>query len=407
MPAATTPSIDQIRAHFPSLTLGEVFMDNAGGSQVPICVADAVREFMVSSYVQVGAEYAASKRATETVAEAHAMVNTIMGGDGVGRVVFGSSSTSLCRMLSDCYAEALQPGDEIVVGESGHEANVGPWARLASRGLNVKVWEANPETGVCELATLKGLLTERTKVVAFVQVSNILGQVEEFRACIDSAHAVGARVVLDGVAFAPHLPIDVADWGVDWFVTSCYKVFGPHIGAMFGRHEAFAELTGPNHYFLAKDYLPGKFELGGSNMESCAGLLGLKPYLSFLAGRPEFDRETVVGAWRAMEELERPLTARFLDFLNSKPRVRVVGSAVADARRVPTISFLHNSLSPKEIADRALGAGIGMRWGNFYSVRLMERMGIDPKWGVARASFAHYNSMEEIERLIRTLDPVL
>jgi selenocysteine lyase/cysteine desulfurase len=176
---------------------------------------------------------------------------------------------------------------------------------------------------------------------------------------------------------------------------------------MFGRHEAFAELTGPNHYFLAKDYLPGKFELGGSNMESCAGLLGLKAYLSFLAGREGFDRETVVGAWRAMEELERPLTARFLDFLKSKPKVRLVGSSVADGRRVPTISFVHESLSSKEIADLALEVGIGMRWGNFYSVRLLERMGIDPKSGVARASFAHYNTMEEVERLIQALDPVL
>jgi cysteine desulfurase family protein (TIGR01976 family) len=407
MPTATTPSIEQIRARFPSLANGEAFMDNAGGSQVPGCVADAVREFMLTSYVQVGADYPASKRATQTVADAHAMVNTIMGGDGVGRTTFGSSSTSLCRMLSDCYAEALQPGDEIVVGESGHEANVGPWARLGSRGLNVKIWRANPETGVCELSELQRLLTNRTKVVAFVQVSNILGQVEDFQACIDVAHEAGARVVLDGVAYAPHLPMDMAAWGVDWYVMSCYKVFGPHIGAMFGRHEAFAELTGPNHYFLANDYLPGKFELGGSNMESCGGLLGLQSYLSFLAGREEFDRETVIGAWRAMEELERPLTARFLDFLNSKAEVKVVGSSKADSARVPTISFLHAELSPKEIADRAMDAGIGMRAGNFYSVRLLERMGIDPKSGVARASFAHYNSMEEVDRLIAALDPVL
>jgi selenocysteine lyase/cysteine desulfurase len=142
-------------------------------------------------------------------------------------------------------------------------------------------------------------------------------------------------------------------------------------------------------------------------MESCGGLLGLQSYLSFLAGREEFDRETVIGAWRAMEELERPLTARFLDFLNSKAEVKVVGSSKADSARVPTISFLHAELSPKEIADRAMDAGIGMRAGNFYSVRLLERMGIDPKSGVARASFAHYNSMEEVDRLIAALDPVL
>jgi cysteine desulfurase family protein (TIGR01976 family) len=382
-------------------------MDNAGGSQVPASVANAVREFMLSSYVQVGADYPASKRSTQTVADAHSMINTVMGGERSGRTIFGSSSTSLCRMLSDCYSETLQPGDEIIVGESGHEANVGPWTRLANRGLTVKIWEANPETGECELASLKKLLTDRTKVVAFVQVSNILGHTEDFKACIQAAHAVGARAVLDGVAYTPHAIPDVEAWDVDWYVFSCYKVFGPHIGALFGKHEAIAELNGPNHYFLPRDYLPGKFELGGSNMESCAGLLGLKPYLSFLAGSSDFDRATAVNAWKAMEDLERPLTARFLEFLRSKPKVRIVGRGVPDAERVPTISFMHELRTSKEIADEALNRGIGIRWGNFYSVRLLERMGIDPAAGVARASFAHYNSIEEVDQLIAALDPIL
>lgn len=407
MTTATTPSIYQIRRRFPSLASGFVFMDNAGGSQVPSSVPDAVQEFMVNSYVQVGASYPASQRATQTVAEAHEMVNTIMGGDAVGRTFFGSSSSTLCQMLADCYANVLQPGDEIVVGESGHEANVGPWAKLEKRGFTVKIWPANPETGVCELGGLQSVLTEKTKVVAFVQVSNLLGHVEDIQPCIDLAHSVGARVVLDGVAYAPHLPIEVEKWGVDWYVYSCYKVFAPHIGALFGRHEAIAELTGPNHYFLTKDYLPSKFELGGSNPESCAGLLGLKPYLSWLAGRDNFDRQTVLDAWRAMETLERPLTEQFLKFLATKPQVRVIGRANADATRVPTISFVHSKVSTKEIADAALKADIGMRWGSFYSVRLCERLGIDPSTGVARASFAHYNTAEEVDRLIAALDPIL
>ncbi len=382
-------------------------MDNAGGSQVPASVADAVRDYMLTSYVQTGAEYPASARATQTVADAHAMVNTIMGGDAVGRTIFGSSSSMLCRILAESYADSFQHGDEVVVAESGHEANVGPWVNLRRRGVEVKIWKADPETGVCQLSELQNLLTPRTKVVAFVHVSNILGQVEQVRPCIEAAHAVGARVVLDGVAYAPHLLVDVEAWNVDWYVFSCYKVFGPHIGAMFGKHEAFAELTGPNHYFLPKDYLPAKFELGGANHESCAGLLGLKPYLSYLAESNRFSRETVVQAWKRMEELEAPLTHQFLEFLASKPRVRVFGNPVADRSRVPTISFRHESASPKQIASRALEAGIGMRHGNFYSVRLLERMGIDPSEGVARASFAHYNTPEEVDQLCQSLDEIL
>jgi cysteine desulfurase family protein (TIGR01976 family) len=407
MSVAMQCSIQDIRAKFPALSGNEVFMDNAGGSQVPTSVADAIRDYMLESYVQVGADYPASKRATQTVADAHTMVDTIMGGDGIGRTILGSSSSTLCRMLADCYAEVLQPGDEVIVGESGHEANVGPWTNLAKRGITVKIWEANPQTGSCELAGLKALLNNRTKVVAFVQVSNILGHIEDIQPCIDAAHSVGAKAVVDGVAYAPHLPVDVAKWDVDWYVYSCYKVFGPHIGAMFGKHEAIAELTGPNHFFLPKDYIPGKFELGGANHESCAGLLGLKPYLNWLAETKDFSRETVAKAFEAIESLESPLTAQFLDFLNSKPKVQIIGRTRADSTRVPTISFVHESATPKGIADAALREGFGIRWGNFYSVRLLERLGIDPAVGVARASFAHYNTAEEVDRLIQLLDPVL
>lgn len=407
MPTEFKLGIHQIRDQFPALAKGDVYMDNAGGSQVPGTVADAVRDYMLTSYVQVDADYPASRRATQTVAEAHEMVNTIMGGDGVGRTIFGSSSSTLCRTLADAYGEALSPGDEVIVGESGHEANVGPWVNLAKRGITVKIWNANPETGVCEFDQLAELLSTRTKVVAFVQVSNILGHVENIKPCIDAAHAVGARVVLDGVAYAPHLPIDVAAWDVDWYVFSCYKVFGPHVGAMFGKHEAFGELTGPNHFFLEKDYLPSKFELGGVNHESCAGLLGLKPYLAFLSGSSSFDRESVLKAWRVIEELEKPLTAQLLKFLGSKPGVRVIGRTNPGPMRLPTISFVHKTTTPQTIAEAAIAAGVGMRCGNFYSVRLLERMGIDPDSGVARASFAHYNTGEEVDRLIAALDPIL
>lgn len=382
-------------------------MDNAGGAQVPLSVIDAVRDYMLTSYVQVGGEYPASIRAAQCVEDAHTMINTLMGGDRVGKTIFSGSTSVACRMLADCYADILQPGDEIVVAEAGHEANVGPWMNLAKRGFNVKLWRPNPQTGSCELAALQELLTDRTKVVAMIHVSNILGHVEDVMPCIRAAKDAGARVVLDGVAYAPHFAIDVEALGVDWYVFACYKVFGPHMAAMFGRHEAIAELTGPNHYFLPKEYVPGKFELGGPSHEACAALLGLRTYLQYLAGDERFSRETVVSAWQEMETLEHPLTAQLLEYLVGKPEVRVVGRAKAEAGRVPTIAFVHDRLQPVEIAGRAMEAGIGMRWGNFYSVRLLEALGIDSTSGVARVSLAHYNTPQEVDRLIEALDPIL
>jgi selenocysteine lyase/cysteine desulfurase len=195
-----------------------------------------------------------------------------------------------------------------------------------------------------------------------------------------------------------------------FYVFSCYKVFGPHMSALFGTNEALAELTGPNHPFVPRDLIPGKFELGGVLHEGCAGLLALRPYFNFMAGRAEdaaFERSTVVDAFRAMFALEEPLAARFLAFLRSKPAVRILGPAESGPNRVPTISFVHERVSTKEIASAAEKAACGMRWGNFYSVRLLERMSIDPATGVARASFAHYNTLDEVNRLIGALDGVL
>jgi cysteine desulfurase family protein (TIGR01976 family) len=404
------PAIDTIRSRFPALASGFGYMDNAGGSQVPGAVADAVRDYMLTSYAQLGADYPASQRATKTVADAHAFVNTLMNGEGVGKVVFGSSSSTLCRMLANCFAEVLTEGGEVVVATSGHEANVHPWVKLGKYGATVKHWEPNPGTGVCELSTLQGMLSARTRVVAFPHVSNILGGVEEIGPCIEAAHRVGARVVVDGVAYAPHLPIDVAAWQADFYVFSCYKVFGPHMAALFGSHAALADLTGPNHPFIAREAIPDKFELGGVLHEGCAGLLALQPYLNFMAGRPEsapFERSTVVDAFRTMFSLEDKLSAQLLEFLRSKPSVRIVGPSHSGPRRVPTISFVHDSVPSKVIADTALKANIGMRWGHFYSVRLLERMGINPDAGVARVSFAHYNTAEEVARLIGALDEVL
>lgn len=407
MPVVTTPSIETVRAWFPALSSGFAFMDNAGGSQVPGCVADAVREYMLTSFVQLGASYPASERATQIVEEAHQFVNNLFGGGDLGKVILGASTSTLCRMLSDCYADFLGPGDEVIVAESGHEANVYPWVVLANRGVTVKMWEADPVTGESHIEVLASLLTDKTRIVAFPLVSNILGALEDVGQAVELAHKAGARVVVDAVAYAPHRALDVAKWGVDFCVFSCYKVFGPHMAALWGSNEALAEITGRNHSFIPRDYIPGKFELGGVLHEGCAGLLALKSYFAFLAGRADFDRQAVIDAFDTASQLEAPLTHKLVDFLNSKARVGIIGPSTSGPERVATISFIHETLKPAEIVAEVDPHGIGMRHGDFYSVRLIERLGIPLSQGVARVSLAHYNSLDEVERLITVLDPLL
>jgi selenocysteine lyase/cysteine desulfurase len=309
--AAWAPSAESwatVRAEFPALATmeetGEIFFENAGGSQLPLTVIDAVREYMLTSYVQLGAPYARSDQAGGTVQAARDFATTFVGGEGVGECYLGPSSTSCAVALAEgalaaaaaaaprgprtstvlcagrcllytvqlavclhtdvaiAYAQILEPGDKIIVEEAGHEANIGPWVRLGERcaGVEVEVWEVERnDAAVSPLAPLEAMLAKAggaVKLVAVAHVSNILGQILPLDEVVAIAHKYGARVVCDGVAYAAHRLIDVQESGVDFYFWSPYKVFAPHMGCMFGTTEAFQGLVGPNHFFMPRDSVP-------------------------------------------------------------------------------------------------------------------------------------------------------
>ena len=406
-------TLDAMRAQFPALESGFVYLENAGGSQLPRSVIDAMGAYMAERYVQLGAGYPASIEATRTVDDAHTFANQFVNGEGRGFCVIGPSTTQLCAMLADCYRLKLRPGDEVVICETAHEANAGPWTRLERDGIVVKTWRLDPAACFegnrpsCPIVNLREVLTERTRIVAFPHVSNLLGEIVDVAEVTRVAHDVGARVVVDGVAFAPHRAIDVAAWDVDFYVYSAYKVFGPHMAVMFGKEEAWAELEGPNHFFLPRGAY--KFELGGANHEGCAGLLGLQEYLAFVAGATEansISRLQIEQAWARMAALERPLQERLVGYLLEKASVRIVGPADGP-ERVPTVSFVHCSLRPSEIVAAVDRSGIGIRYGHMYAYRLCQALGIDLDEGVVRVSAVHYNSLDEVDRLIDVFQTVL
>jgi len=400
---------DRIRAQFPALGGDTVFLENAGGSQVPAVVADGIRDYMLSSYVQLEAGYPLSQHCTELVATAHDFVRLLMNG-GDGEVILGSSTSALLQMLAGCYSTALAPGSEIVVAQTGHEANVGPWKKLERFGFPLRWWEMDPATCTCPLERLEALLNDRTALVVFPHVSNLLGDIVDVRAITELVHAARARVVVDGVAYAPHRAMDVAAWDVDWYAYSTYKVYGPHMAALWGRRDAIAELTGPNHFFVPDDELPYKFEVGGASHEGCAGLLGLRNYLAFLADledSQELDRSAIELAFATMTACELPLQARLIEYLLSREDVRIIGPNHSDPSRVPTISFVHSSKSSAEITAVVDRSDIGIRHGHMYAYHLCEALGLDPEDGVVRVSPVHYNTMDEVERLIEVLETAL
>lgn len=408
---------------------GWAFMENAGGSQMPDVVVEAIRSYSYRNFVQLGAGYPASARATDTVNSAHKYLKTFMNATSVGEVILGNSTTTLMNMLADCYAQILDSSSQIIIHNACHEANIGCWVRLAERlGCKPVFWKVEPnDAAASSLEQLESLLTLETRIVAVTHVSNILGEILPLEEVCKLVHRLApkARVVADGVAFAPHRAIDVTAWGVDYYVYSAYKVYSSHqIAVLFGRNEALSEVEGPNHFFIDRDSIPYKFEAGGCLHEGLAGFMALPQYFARLVKAAHGDaedvellsRRTVELAFGVMTRMEIPLQKQLLDFLCSRDDVRVIGSHATDAEtRVGTISFVHRSVTSDEIIQRLHAAGIACRNGHMYAIRLLTSIpdiqteappGSGLASGVVRISMLHYNTLSEVDKVIETLREV-
>ena len=401
-----------VRSHFPALSGDWVYFDNAGGSQTLRGVADRVRDYLLTTDVQLGASYAVSEEAGRRVAEAtRAVARSINAGDE-HEVVIGPSTSQLLANLALAMRPQLAEGDEVVVTNCDHEANIGPWARLADMGVSVKTWKVDPVTLELRLEDLEPLMSARTRLVAFTHASNILGAVNPVADIARFVHERGARVCVDAVSYAPHRAVDVRAWDVDYYVFSSYKVYGPHLAVLYGKRELLEELATVNHYFVPREDVPRKLQPGSVNYELTYGLLGVTEYLEALAERhadePAGDLHgRVRQAFEVMAGQEQVLAERFMGYLREKRGVRIYGRDRAGAGRVPTISFTAQGHDPADIATFVDGANIGIRYGDFYARRLIESLGLAGTGGVVRVSMVHYNTPEEVDALIARLDELL
>ncbi len=407
--------LDFVRAQFPALAGGWVFLDNAGGSQVLASVADRVREYLLTSSVQVGASYEPSRLAAERIAAAARACALLVNAADPSEVVLGPSTTQLLQNLARAFRERIGPGDEIVVTNADHEANVTPWLRLAEeRGATVRFWRADPATAGLDLAGLAPLMTGRTRLVCFPHVSNVVGTVHPVAEIARFVHQRGALVCVDGVAYAPHRAVDVRAWDVDLYVFSLYKVFGPHQGLLYGRRDLLLDLANINHVFVPKDALPYKLLPGNLNYELAHGVPAIVEYLEELGRRAgclcadATARERIEAAFAAIALHEESLTAPLLEYLAGKPGVRLLGDpAPGRAGRIATVAFSVEGRSSAEIPAAIDPFRIGIRYGDFHARRLIEDLGLAERGGIVRISMAHYNTPEEIERLIAALETVL
>ncbi len=403
------------RGHFPALGQGWILMDNAGGSVVPRQVVDRVGDYMRRYQVQLGASYELSVAAGERVADGRRAAAELIGADP-REVILGPSTTINLELLAGALRPLFSAGDQLVVTNLDHEANVGVWRRLAA-SLNVEVreWRSREETSTLELEDLAALLTERTRLVCCTHCSNITGGITDVAAIVRMAHDAGARVCIDGVAFAPHRKVDVRALGADVYALSLYKTYGPHLGLLYVRRDLLEMAESRNHFFVqgAKPHL--KLEPGNVSYELAASLPGIVEYLEALDAHhfpppgPELSRQQRLGrVFGLLAEHEQRLATRLLDYLSSKSGVRIIGDKSGRReKRVPTISFVADGRKSSDVPPLLDRRKIALRWGHFYAYRSIRDLDLLEGDGVVRASLVHYNTEAEVDLLIEALDAVL
>jgi cysteine desulfurase family protein (TIGR01976 family) len=377
--------LEAIRARFPALVSGVAYLDGPGGTQCPQSVIDAIVGYLRDSNANLGGAFAASCRSDELVERAHATAAAFLG-CRAEETIFGPNMTTLNFALTRALGRGLEAGDEILVTRLDHDGNIAPWLELAhDRDLRVEFVEIREDTTL-DLDDLERKLTGRTRVVAFPLAANAFGTTTDAARIVELAHAAGALAWADAVHFAPHGSIDVAALGVDVLFCSPYKFFGPHLGLAYGREELLRSWRPYKVRPAADEPVGSRFETGTLAHELLAGFIAAVEYV----------RE--IG-WDTIQTHERALGQRFLDGLPD--RCTLYGLDSMDGR-VPTFAFRLDGLPPRDVAERLAAREIAVWDGDYYAVEAMASLGLQPE-GAVRAGFVHYNTFEEVDRLLTAL----
>lgn len=403
--------LDFIRSQFPAFQepslQGQAFFENAGGSYTCKPVLDRLFRYYHQRKVQPYAPYDASRLAGEEMDEARTRLAAILN-VGVDELSFGPSTTQNTYVLSQAFRQMLKAGDAIIVTNQDHEANTGPWRRLADSGIEVREWQVDPDTGHLDPADLANLLDDKVRLVCFPHVSNIVGEINPVAEICAMVHDAGAYACVDGVSFVPHGLPDISSLGADIYLFSAYKTYGPHQGIMFVRGTLADALPNQAHYFNAGSRT-SKFTPAGPDHAQIAACAGMADYLDLVHAH-HFDAEPDAAArGRAVLALqsaqEQTVLEPLLAYLRGRNDIRLIGPTEA-AGKVPTVA-LQGAKDGADLAIELAKLNIMTGGGDFYAVRLQEALGIDPAKGVLRLSFVHYTSPDEVSQLITALDQVL
>ena len=404
--------IDFVRQQFPAFSQDtlkdQAFFENAGGSYACKQVIDRLSRFYTERKVQPYSNYDASRLGGEEMDEAQIRLAAILGVE-TDEVSFGPSTTQNTYVLANAFTDWINEGDAIIVTNQDHEANTGPWRRLADRGIKILEWQLNKDTGHLDINDLQKLLENQVKLVCFPHCSNVVGEINNVSKIVNLIQSFGAVACVDGVSYAPHGLPNVGKIGADIYLFSSYKTYGPHQGVMVIRRSLGEKLPNQGHYFNAK-YLSKRFTPAGPDHAQIAACAGIADYIDTLythhggtsSASPTERGEFVHDLMRAHEtQIMPPL----LEWATSKNSVRLLGPTEAELR-APTVA-LDIKQSPVKVAKDLALKGVMAGSGDFYAVRALEAHGIDTNKGVLRLSYVHYTKAQEIEKLVDALATII
>jgi cysteine desulfurase family protein (TIGR01976 family) len=411
-----TLDLSQIRSQFPSLDRPAIFLDNPGGTQIARKSLDRINQYLLECNANHAGAFATSKASDAVLDEAHRAMADFYNASSPEEIVFGNNMTTLTFHISRSISREWKEGDEIVVTRLDHDANVTPWVLAAQdRGAKVNWVDFDVEDGTLELDDLQKALERKPRLLAVGYASNSLGTINPVEKIVKMAHDAGALVYIDAVQYAPHGPIDVQKLDCDFLISSAYKFFGPHSGILYGKHhlleQLFAYKVRP-----ATNKLPGKFETGTQNHEGIAGVLGAVEYFEWVGKQfgNEFAgsltnyqgrRLELKKGMAAIHAYELELGRALLSALGSIPGLRLYGLSDENRlqERVATFSFRLRDLHPRLVAERLANEGLYVWDGNYYALNVSERLEVEESGGMIRVGAAHYNTLQEVERLKEAL----
>jgi cysteine desulfurase family protein (TIGR01976 family) len=404
--------VSWVRKQFPALDQKvnghrTTFLDGPGGTQVPQRVIDAISDYLKSSNANTRGAYATSQRTDAVLEGARSALADLLGCDS-DEVVFGPNMTTLTFAISRSIGRALVPGDEIVLTQLDHDANVSPWRALEEKGVVIRLVDINEADCTLDMEDLARKITSRTKLIAVGYASNAVGTINDVREVVRLAHKVGAMAYIDAVHYAPHGPIDVRKLDCDFLVCSTYKFFGPHMGVLYGKREHLRKLT-PYKLRANSDEVPYRWEWGTLNHECIAGITACVDYLADLGRQLDpavsSRRTALTAGYDGILQYERGLTEIMIRGLTSIPGLKLYGISDPDRfeHRCPTFAVRVDGHTPLELSAKLGELGFFTWDGNYYAVNLTERLNVEKDGGFLRIGLAHYNTDEEVSRLLTAL----